>query len=80
MMDLEYRDIVEDIKLCYLFKYENETEIFERLLELENTEAEHANLEYELSCIKSENYYLQKENERLKRILEENEANYPIEI
>lgn len=80
MDNINYEVLIEDIKLCYEFKYNDDDSIFERLVELEEINSEKDEIDDHLYRMRAEINALQERLELAENLLLEHDVKLPYEL
>lgn len=80
MDNINYELLIEDIKLCYEFKYNDDDSIFERLVELEEINSEKDEIDDHLYRMRDEINALQERLELAENLLLEHDVKLPYEL
>lgn len=80
MDNINYELLIEDIKLCYEFKYNDDDSIFERLVKLEEINSEKDEIDDHLYRMRDEINALQERLELAENLLLEHDVKLPYEL
>lgn len=77
MNEFDYEALMDDIKMCYRFKFQDDEAIFERILELEQISLEKNDIEDDLHRLSASYEMIRNQLEELESYLELNNIMIP---